>query len=339
MHGVPLLGADAQITPNPHQYAFASRDRMDENEDTSRTARDRRFRYIRHLHPDRAALQHTQYPDQLATWSALRQIASQEARQVASGDAKSLFTPLQRSLVAPFKPAEELYDLQNDPHETTNVADAPQYADDLQRLRQALQHWQRDVGDLGLIPEPELIERWRPGGRTPTTEAPQLSRSGDHIVAHCDTPGALIAWTTDPPGDSATPTAQQRVTGDPATMDAGGGCTPSPWLCQPTGNFGCAPGERLRPQPRSRGRIHRNPSRHPRWSQRGLHRTSHQHRRLTNASRPSAAAGEMPAWPCRAEKLDASVASSCVSHFVHSPTRRFGPSSLPGAWESSVNVI
>jgi arylsulfatase A-like enzyme len=215
MHGVAFLDADGGAADEPNEYAYAGRDRMDENEDTSRSVRDQRYRYIRHFHPDRAALQHTAYPDQLATWADLRRIASEEARQVAAGEVKSLFTPLQRSLVAPCKPVEELYDLDTDPHETTNLAEDPDHATPLIRLREALQGWQDRFGDLGLVPEADLIQRWRPGGRPRVTDRPRLSRSGDTVSAECDTPGALIAWTDDPPTGSVPQPLMQRVSGDP----------------------------------------------------------------------------------------------------------------------------
>ena len=45
------------------------------------------------------------------------------------------------------RPAEELYDLRNDPHQLENVAGRPMYADAQRRLRQQLDAWLRETGD------------------------------------------------------------------------------------------------------------------------------------------------------------------------------------------------
>jgi hypothetical protein len=52
---------------------------------------------------------------------------------------------------------EELYDLEQDPDEIHNLADAPEMVETLQRLRAAHEQWQKDIRDLGLIPEAELF--------------------------------------------------------------------------------------------------------------------------------------------------------------------------------------
>ena len=44
------------------------------------------------------------------------------------------------------KPVEELYDTWNDPHEITNLAKNPEYADKLEELRQA--HKMESIGTL-----------------------------------------------------------------------------------------------------------------------------------------------------------------------------------------------
>jgi uncharacterized sulfatase len=50
MHATPLLTAAGEAIDTPNEYVFAGLDRMGELEDMSRTARDGRFRYIRHYH-------------------------------------------------------------------------------------------------------------------------------------------------------------------------------------------------------------------------------------------------------------------------------------------------
>jgi N-sulfoglucosamine sulfohydrolase len=49
------------------------------------------------------------------------------------------------------RPLEELYDLQRDPHELTNVAADPKYADVLKDLRERLKTWQTQTRDPWLV--------------------------------------------------------------------------------------------------------------------------------------------------------------------------------------------
>jgi uncharacterized sulfatase len=217
MHGKPLLRPDGSFSDPPNAYVYGGRDRMDESEDTSRTVRDKRYRYVRNFHPDRSPMPHIDYPDHTATWSELRRLRGEEARQLACGEQPSLLSDLQRSLVAASKPEEELYDLEHDPHETFNLIQEPGQAEDLARLREALQTWQDDIGDLGMMPEQQLMESWRPHGEAPITAAPTLSVTAKGVVATCDTPGASIGWTSLTQHPNKEPRKlMDRVTGSPA---------------------------------------------------------------------------------------------------------------------------
>lgn len=216
MHGVPLFDDKGEFSEQPNDFVFGSRDRMDEAEDMSRTVRDARYRYIRHYHPDRSAMQHTQYPDHLETWAEFRELAAQEANQLGSGAAPDRLTELQRSVVAAGRPQEELYEVIEDPHETVNLAEDPAHGAALQRLRSALAHWQDRYGDLGLVPERQLIEQWRPGGKLRPTDVPDVSLTSEGLTARCSTAGASIGWTLDPPCDG-TPDGSmlEQVSGAP----------------------------------------------------------------------------------------------------------------------------
>lgn len=216
MHGKPLFDQNGAFTEEPNQYAFAGRDRMDEAEDTSRTVRDARYRYIRHYHPDRSAMEHIQYADHLDTWAEFRNLASLEAGQLGRGLKPDLLTDLQRSVVAAGRPEEELYDVISDPQETVNLAGHADHAAALQRLRSALAGWQDHFGDLGLLPETALIEQWRPDGKLQPTAAPDVSLTAEGFEARCSTPGASIGWTLDSPGNGLQPPEPlDEVTGAP----------------------------------------------------------------------------------------------------------------------------
>jgi uncharacterized sulfatase len=215
LHARPLFDARGQFAA-PRPYVVSHRDRMDEQEDTMRTVRDGRFRYIRNYHPDRPAMQHLTYAEPMATWRELRRLYFEEAAQLGRGEAPDRLTPAQRRVLASTKPAEELYDLLADPHEIADLAADPRYAADLARLRDALDQWQETYGDLGLLPEHELVERWRPGGVLQVTAPPEVRLEDGRLVATCATEGAAIGWTSDPPRPQAEPAAVLNL-GDPDT--------------------------------------------------------------------------------------------------------------------------
>jgi uncharacterized sulfatase len=216
MHGKPLLWRDGRFNDRPNAYVYGARDRMDESEDTSRTVRDERYRYVRNFHPDRSPMPHIDYPDHTATWAELRRLRGEEARQLACGEPPSLLSELQRTLVAASKPEEELYDLLRDPHETCNLIQEPEHSEALARLRGTLQLWQDDMGDLGMIPERQLMESWRPNGEAPVTATPTVSRTAEGVAAACATAGASIGWTALPPEPHEPRSLLDRVTGSPA---------------------------------------------------------------------------------------------------------------------------
>ncbi|HUG91250.1 MAG TPA: chitobiase/beta-hexosaminidase C-terminal domain-containing protein, partial [Planctomycetaceae bacterium] len=152
----------------------------------------RRFKYLRNLMPDRTYAQPIDYMDQMPTMREMRRLA-------ADGQLEGAEALYFRAT----KPIEELYDLQSDPHEVENVADRPEFQEDLMRLRQVLEDWQVSVGDLGLIPEPLLMEDMRPNFEMETAERPEITtaaRPGTsdlRVTITCPTRGASIAWTTD----------------------------------------------------------------------------------------------------------------------------------------------
>ena len=133
------------------EYAFGGRDRGDETVDYVRTVRDKRFRYIRNFYPERPFLQLNRYKE----WSypilgVMRKL-----------HAEGKLNEVQERLMAPTRPAEELYDLDNDPFEIHNLASDPAHAATRERLSSVLSAFLVEVNDQGRIPEaPETIEFW-----------------------------------------------------------------------------------------------------------------------------------------------------------------------------------
>ncbi len=166
LHGSLLFDSEGRHH-DPNDAVFGARARIDEQEDDSLTVRDRRYRYIRHAHPDRSGMQHSAYPDRFVTWRELRELAFADADALAKGLPADRLTGPQRAILAPGRPAEELYDHDRDPYELDNLADDAGHAEVLDRLRARLEEWRRRYADPWPIPEAEMIREWRPGGAPP----------------------------------------------------------------------------------------------------------------------------------------------------------------------------
>lgn len=144
LQGHAFLGEGKTKDP---EYAFMFRGRMDERYDMSRAVRDQRFRYIRNYMPHR---EWGQYIDYL--WRAPSMKSWEAAFKAGEcNDVQSIFWNR--------KPAEELYDTENDPWEVNNLAANPEYKDVLERMRGANREWMLRIRDAGFIPEGEMIER------------------------------------------------------------------------------------------------------------------------------------------------------------------------------------
>jgi arylsulfatase A-like enzyme len=134
MHGRNIFAADYQ----PRRYVHAARDRCDETVDRIRAVRTDRFKYIRNFEPDRPYLQPNAYKDHKVIVQAMRELYAAGALNEA-----------QALIMADQRPPEELYDLQNDPHEIHNLAGKREYLTTLIELRGELAQWISTTGDQG----------------------------------------------------------------------------------------------------------------------------------------------------------------------------------------------
>ncbi|SIO66921.1 Arylsulfatase A [Singulisphaera sp. GP187] len=146
MQGQVFLGDRAEA---PRRYVFGARDRCDETVFRFRTVRDDRYRYIRNFMPERPFLQANDYKERsYPVWNLIKELSAQ-----------GKLTPVQAVLAAPTMPPEELYDLENDPHEIQNLTDSQDPANQavLQRLRAELERWIEESNDQGRTPEPAEV--------------------------------------------------------------------------------------------------------------------------------------------------------------------------------------
>jgi N-sulfoglucosamine sulfohydrolase len=201
MQGTAFLGPQAKP---PREYVYASRDRHDTSYDMVRAMRDKRFKYIRNYRPDLPYLLWVPYLNR-------HPIMQEMWRLYAAG---KLSGP-QLLMFQSRRPVEELYDTAADPYEINNLALDPAHTGDLVRLRAALDAWLAEVGDMGHIPETEMVRQWYPNGQQPQTapvvpipiceQSPGIEaapKGGEFrgpvlLQLHCATQGASIAYTLD----------------------------------------------------------------------------------------------------------------------------------------------
>ena len=169
----------------PRRYVFAAADRFDGYTDRIRAARDSRFKYLRNFRPDQGYYLPLAYREQMATMQELLRLRAGENLSAA-----------QAQWFRAAKPAEELFDTQADPHELNNLAGDPRFREELAELRQAAEQWMAAVGDLGSLPERDLIERFWPGREQPKTVAPaaEFDAAAGVLSLASATPGASIGY-------------------------------------------------------------------------------------------------------------------------------------------------
>jgi uncharacterized sulfatase len=112
-----------------------------------RSVRDKRYVYLRHYMPHKIYGQHVAYMFETPTTQVWEQLY----------DAGKLQPP--QTHFWERKPAEELFDLQNDPDEVRNLAGSPEHQEVLARLRAAQQELAVRVRDVGFLPEGEIHSR------------------------------------------------------------------------------------------------------------------------------------------------------------------------------------
>ena len=147
MDGVPFLGKSIDLNEvNKRDQTFGYADRFDEKIDHVRSLRKGNFKYIRNYQPFNVD----------GLWNEYRYImlAYQEWWQLyKSGE----LNEVQSQFFEP-RPAEQLFDLENDPYELHNLASNLAYAEILANMRLSLSSRVKSINDLSMFPESMLFE-------------------------------------------------------------------------------------------------------------------------------------------------------------------------------------
>lgn len=119
-----------------------------------RSIRDKRFHYIVNLLPDETYYEKHLMEEPLAKRYDLQWWqGTMDAADAGDSRAKLLMDRYHH------RPAEELYLVDSDPYEETNLADDPKYADDKAHLRIELERWMKSQKDPGAAMDTE--EYWK----------------------------------------------------------------------------------------------------------------------------------------------------------------------------------
>ena len=132
-----MEGKDMFSPDFKRDHIVATRDRCDFSIDRIRAIRTDKFKYIRNYMPQRSYTQPS-YRDKRLEFIDIKK--AYEAGELNSVQAKYWL---------PTKPKEELYDLENDPHEINNLALNPNYSPELEKHRKLLDNWISTYGDKG----------------------------------------------------------------------------------------------------------------------------------------------------------------------------------------------
>lgn len=164
MDGKPFLGSN--VTPedlNARDETFGYADRFDEKYEMVRTLRKANLKYHRNYQG--------YYPDGLQNNYRYKMLAYQEWRELyEAGRLNEVQSAFFRS-----KAPEALYDLENDPHETVNLANNPAYTRKLKDMRGRLGKRVREMPDLSIMPEPIMIEMMKESESEFREQLPEMS--------------------------------------------------------------------------------------------------------------------------------------------------------------------
>lgn len=146
MDGEPFLGRDISmenISRRDEAYGYA--DRFDEKYEMLRSVRKGNWKYIRSFQPFYPDALHNNYRYKMLAFAEWRSLFEQGN---LSGVTKQFFLG---------KPAEMLFDLDKDPHETNNLANDPIHIEKLQALRSLARKKSEQISDLSFLPESVLV--------------------------------------------------------------------------------------------------------------------------------------------------------------------------------------
>ncbi len=147
MEGSNFLGSDAK----QKEYTFGYRDRADDCYEMSRSVFDGRYIYVRHFMPQLPYYQNAVIfgPQKQGSYEEIHRLKALESLPPATLDWFAA------------KPAEQLFDLENDSFEQNNLINEPTHRERIKTMRRLMHQWMLDHHDTGLFNEGEYMEMAR----------------------------------------------------------------------------------------------------------------------------------------------------------------------------------
>ena len=168
MQGEVFLG---EQTEGEREYIFSSIDRIGGVYFKTRAVRSKKYKYIKNFNNGWTVLEcSTEYRKaRLPHYNTIRIL-----------DNYNKLNEIQKTLVTPL-PLEELYDLENDPYETNNLAYKTEFQKIREKYEDVLTHWIEDIDDKGFYPDSPEIQKHFIDYRTINKEAYRKERLKSYI--------------------------------------------------------------------------------------------------------------------------------------------------------------
>ena len=165
------------------KYIHGHADRFDESVDMIRAVRSKKFKYFKNFNPEKPYYLPLAFRERLPSMQEL-------LRMRDTGE----LDEYQALWFRKSKPEEELFDIENDPHELNNIANNPQYTEVLTAMREECISWMNVIDDKGLIEEKELIESFYPNRKARQTELPIIEISEKNVSVNELTDGSRLGY-------------------------------------------------------------------------------------------------------------------------------------------------
>jgi hypothetical protein len=149
-----------------------------------RAVSDGRYKYLKNYMPEKPYYQDIEY-----------RLGQQSMKEILRLRDEGKLNEKQMYWFRKSKPKEELFDTKTDPNEYLNLVNNPKYQAKLVELRKKHQEWLNKYGDLGAIPEKELLAKWWNGkDKAPQTNPPLISTQRNKVSINCTNKGASIGY-------------------------------------------------------------------------------------------------------------------------------------------------